>query len=163
MAAVEDQCVFLEQIGSSRDEVTSWIQAQVEALENCLENPSANANIPSVLHKYKSELPSKEEIFEALCKNIQGLEDVRGNQTLPELRETQQNIDYLLAHAAELGETLEARQEENEAQKREYQGNYTDLMARVQTLKDKLVTAENTAGSDREVLQRIEDTAVSLS
>ena len=53
VSAVEDECVFLEQIGSSRDDVSTWVQGQVEALERCLENPAESANIPAVLNKYK--------------------------------------------------------------------------------------------------------------
>ena len=113
-----------------------------------------------ISYTLQNELPYNEEVFESLCKRIQELEELNSNQPIPELREAQQNLDFNFAHAAELAEGLEARLAQYQTEKGAWEEGLEEQLNWLGLVRDKLVEADNVAGTDDEILERLDTVKV---
>ena len=108
----------------------------------------------------QSDLPSYEDVQEALCRRIATLEELNAHEQIPSLRELEQTLEHQFVRAAELATTLDTQLEEFQGKKGDLEGQIQEHTEWISQLREKLNKVDDVSGSDEVIAKRLETAKV---
>ncbi|XP_067130355.1 LOW QUALITY PROTEIN: muscle-specific protein 300 kDa-like [Centruroides vittatus] len=153
---LESQVVLWKQIEAAKEEIMTWLIDICSLMNNQLENFANKQKAETVLEKYKSELPSQQNMHSGLLAKVLALEKLNEMQQIPtliSLRNVVQNhFDEAEKFALQLEKTFGTVSTEEESVRKDAEC-FSDWLRK---MRESVTKCDDTTGDDDTILHRLE-------